>query len=101
MKFSETTSKFNVRLIWNTSKVKPLKRMAGRLVLFALCLFVFLAVTELPLRGEVDYLEKMGVIRLNEAIDAPGFRLSDLEGNKVSLSEYRGNFVMLNFWATW
>lgn len=29
------------------------------------------------------------------------FSLSDLGGRKVSLSDYRGKVVLLNFWATW
>lgn len=29
------------------------------------------------------------------------FTLKDINGNKVSLSEYRGEIVVLNFWATW
>lgn len=32
---------------------------------------------------------------------APDFRLVDLEGNAVSLSDYQGHVVLLNFWATW
>ena len=32
---------------------------------------------------------------------APGFTLDDLYGNKVSLSDYEGKVVFLNFWATW
>jgi peroxiredoxin len=32
---------------------------------------------------------------------APGFVLQDLEGNEVSLSDYLGKDVLLNFWATW
>ncbi|NLP37508.1 MAG: TlpA family protein disulfide reductase [Firmicutes bacterium] len=30
---------------------------------------------------------------------APDFTLKDLDGNKISLSEQRGQVVMLNFWA--
>lgn len=32
---------------------------------------------------------------------APDFTLSDLEGDQVSLSDFRGKTVLLNFWATW
>lgn len=32
---------------------------------------------------------------------APDFTLKDLEGNEVSLSDYKGEVVLLNFWATW
>lgn len=32
---------------------------------------------------------------------APDFELSDLNGQSVSLSDFRGQQVLLNFWATW
>jgi thiol-disulfide isomerase/thioredoxin len=32
---------------------------------------------------------------------APGFTLADLSGKKVSLSDYKGKPVVVNFWATW
>lgn len=32
---------------------------------------------------------------------APGFRLEDEQGIGVSLDDYRGKVVLLNFWATW
>src|SRR5690625_1110658 len=32
---------------------------------------------------------------------APDFELETLEGEKVKLSDYRGEKVLLNFWATW
>ena len=37
------------------------------------------------------------------AIDAPApdFTLLDVDGNVVSLSDFRGQTVVLNFWATW
>ena len=33
--------------------------------------------------------------------DAPEFTLSDLDGDQVSLSDYRGKVVVIDFWATW
>jgi cytochrome c biogenesis protein CcmG/thiol:disulfide interchange protein DsbE len=32
---------------------------------------------------------------------APGFTLQDPTGAKVSLADYKGKVVLLNFWATW
>jgi len=32
---------------------------------------------------------------------APDFTLPDLDGNQVSLSQFRGRPVVVNFWATW
>lgn len=33
--------------------------------------------------------------------EAPAFTLADLDGATVSLADYRGKTVVLNFWATW
>jgi peroxiredoxin len=33
--------------------------------------------------------------------EAPNFLLKDLEGFQVSLDQFRGKVVLLNFWATW
>ena len=32
---------------------------------------------------------------------APPFRLTDLHGKSVALSDFKGQVVLLNFWATW
>jgi peroxiredoxin len=32
---------------------------------------------------------------------APTFTLTDLNGNKISLADYKGKVVILDFWATW
>lgn len=33
--------------------------------------------------------------------EAPNFTLKNLDGEEVSLEDYRGKIVLLNFWATW
>src|SRR5208337_327673 len=32
---------------------------------------------------------------------APGFVLTDLSGQSLTLARFRGKVVLLNFWATW
>ena len=72
-----------------------------RPIIFTFGLFCILAIAALPVKSEVDYLKQMNVQRLNEMPAAPDFKLSDIEGKPVSLRELRGNFILLNFWATW
>lgn len=36
-----------------------------------------------------------------EGRQAPDFNLLDLQGKPVSLADYRGKVIFLNFWATW
>ncbi len=37
--------------------------------------------------------------RMNQPMD--DFKLKDIDGNTVQLSDYRGKTVLVNFWATW
>jgi peroxiredoxin len=40
-----------------------------------------------------------GTMRIG--MSAPDFHTKDFEGNQISLSEYEGQIVVMNFWATW
>ena len=71
------------------------------MALYCFVLSFILLAGDFSLWGEEDHLAKMGVIRLDENIDAPEFTLPDLKGGKRSLSDFQGKFIMLNFWATW
>jgi len=45
--------------------------------------------------------EDMGVDKLPQDTDPVEIRLQDISGNHVSLSDFRGRIVFLNFWTTW
>jgi peroxiredoxin len=56
----------------------------------------------LTLLGVVGIWLGVGWLRAPDLPDqAPEFDLVDLEGNAVKLSDYRGQTVVLNFWAEW
>lgn len=38
---------------------------------------------------------------VNMAEDAPDFTLKSLDGENLRLKEYRGQVVLINFWASW
>jgi peroxiredoxin len=63
-------------------------RTCSRLLLFTLCLFLFAACS------------KKDSAPAGQPI-AADFTLRDLDGKLHKLSDYRGNVVFLNFWATW
>jgi thiol-disulfide isomerase/thioredoxin len=43
----------------------------------------------------------MGVLQISQDSDPLEIRLSDPTGRPVSLSEFRGKIVFINFWTTW
>ena len=39
--------------------------------------------------------------QVKEGENAPNFTLKNLDGKEISLSQFRGKHVLVNFWATW
>jgi peroxiredoxin len=48
-----------------------------------------------------DPYQAMGITRPDTAVAAQDFSLDTLDGSRISLAAYRGQVVLLNFWATW
>ena len=44
---------------------------------------------------------KASLTKVGNLPDAPNFTLKDLQGKNVSLEQFRGKVVLVNFWATW
>jgi hypothetical protein len=101
MKFGKISLAYLIQSIGTAAEFSKVNKKTRLLATFSLVIFIFLAAAELSLSEEVDYLAPMGVVRLKKMLDAPDFNLSDLEGDKWSLDDFKGKFVMLNFWATW
>jgi len=46
-------------------------------------------------------MRTLGIQRFKEKAVAPNFKLKNLNGKMVSLKDFRGKFILLNFMATW
>lgn len=60
------------------------------------------AITPIKSLDDIDTLmQSLGIHRFKKGIVAPNFTLKNLEGKTVSLKDYRGQFVLMSFMATW
>ncbi|MFN7947533.1 MAG: TlpA disulfide reductase family protein [Blastocatellia bacterium] len=54
------------------------------------------------LKEQQERLARIETPNINEgATDPFQFRLTKLDGTKISLGDYKGKVIVLNFWATW
>jgi peroxiredoxin len=58
-------------------------------------------IDEVEEEDEVVAPPREATVGVNVGESAPSFTLVDLDGNQVSLSNFRGKAVFVNFWATW
>ncbi|MFP6637678.1 MAG: TlpA disulfide reductase family protein [Nitrospinaceae bacterium] len=49
----------------------------------------------------VLYSSTLTLAQSENKLPAPDFTLKSLSGEEVSLNQHRGNYVLVNFWATW
>lgn len=61
-------------------------------LLIALSIFYMIGSPSTPAQQSASLTSKVG---------APQFTLSDMKGHPISLSNYRGKVVILDFWAPW
>lgn len=47
------------------------------------------------------FFSSLGIQKINPPVKAKAFTLGNLEGFPVSLKDFQGKVVFLNFWATW
>lgn len=78
---------------------RPLKALLIVLTLLSAVAVVLLIPTRQYDARVSHYFSTLGI----EARDQAGipFQLQNLEGQPVSLDDYRGQWVLVNFWATW
>lgn len=64
------------------------------LIILLSCLAIYSCKNQSP-------VSEKGESSRTQGASAPDFSLKDIEGRDVSLSQYRGKVVLLEFWATW
>ena len=64
-------------------------------------LFLLLGLCATPVSATADPFEQLGVARPRTSKPAPDFALKDIYGKTVSLAQFKGKPVLLNFWASW
>ncbi len=52
-------------------------------------------------KNRQDLFTRLRVQKFEEPVVAPDFTLKDLKGTQVTLKNFKGRVVFLNFWATW
>jgi peroxiredoxin len=86
---------------------KQLKKQAQRqniimLVVGAgLMLVAVAAFLALPQATQTVSSKGLGLVPVPVEFEAPEVAITDLDGNPVSLADYRGQVVLYNAWATW
>jgi thiol-disulfide isomerase/thioredoxin len=80
-----------------------MKKRIDRLLLLALFMGGLLALDFAPAwsQGKVDYKVVPILQPMKDTAPTPEFNLSTPAGKKISLKDFRGKLVLLNFWASW
>ncbi|WP_042348687.1 peroxiredoxin family protein [Bacillus massiliigorillae] len=63
--------------------------------------FVLLLLISVAIVNAMEEKKEPNLPGLEVGEKAPNFTLENLKGEKVSLSDYKGQTVIVNFWATW
>jgi peroxiredoxin len=77
-----------------------MKMTAGLKITLMTAVF-FLSGMHAPAWAHQQAFENMGISKPRTERPAPGFSLQDIHGKTVTLEDFRGKTILLNFWATW
>ena len=80
-----------------------MKQSTYKLIVTLLVLVIIIGSAVLLYRNLMNGVD-LGEVLPSEPVSedaAPGFTVTDSEGNEVKLSDFRGKGVVVNFWASW
>ena len=89
----------------NPSPVLPVRLRVAIAGISVAVLLAFIVVMALALRSQTDQ-GQFGIFATGRTVDldprpAPDFVLTTYDGEHLQLSDFRGQVVLLNFWASW
>jgi thiol-disulfide isomerase/thioredoxin len=97
-----------IDIMRNRKKKLPSKKflLSFMLVSFAVIAFNASHYGSLAVAGTNDdqldrLFHDMGILKIPDISLPVEIRLKDINGNMISLSDFKGKIVFLNFWATW
>ena len=77
-------------------RLDPLKRFA-----YLIAALTLMLATTAPIPAHEPSAHGFHLTMFAPPFAAPNFQLTNLSGDAVNLTDYRGEYVLLNFWATW
>ena len=83
-----------------SKKIKVIISVVIFAALFALAVFAYQALTS-KYTPQSQTENPLGPTAQPKKIEAPDFAVTDLDGNTVHLSDFKGKPIVLNFWASW
>ncbi|MBV8252065.1 MAG: AhpC/TSA family protein [Chitinophaga sp.] len=84
--------------------LQALRDYAGNSIDYAtiLPLFNSLSAATKSTKAGVDFSKRLDIAKLTAVgAKAPGFTQNDVAGHPVSLSDFNGKYVLIDFWASW
>ena len=66
-----------------------------------LCYFILVCGSSVLAQSKINYKVIRNLEPMKENSPTPDFSVATPEGKKVSLKDFRGKIVFLNFWASW
>jgi len=82
-------------------KKEEMKKVLHEGIIILLLLTIWLSACEVKTKREEAGKLKQDIGAEKEWGNAPDFTLPELEGNSLTLSDFKGKVIILNFWATW
>ena len=70
----------------------------GSAITMLLALYLGTAAAETSV---ADDFQALGIMQVDKKMQAPDVMLTTTAGETLRLSDLKGKFVLLNFWATW